>query len=196
VYTGLSFFRQLPAGVPGAYRLFMNLLGLNGRRSLKWMLLVLSLTACSWDPVLISRLQSPRRDLLTLFEHRFEALHPDVDVPGSTWVAGRLRSRALRAGESSGRRWFGGPSLILAQAAGDSLLDCYRPSWAGAIAARGRGPGDCYFAAYETPAVFSMRRSVKPEEPAGLGRPPESKMEGKLIIRDPLASARCGRCSD
>jgi LmbE family N-acetylglucosaminyl deacetylase len=28
VYTGLSFFRQLPAGVPGAYRLFMNLLGL------------------------------------------------------------------------------------------------------------------------------------------------------------------------
>jgi LmbE family N-acetylglucosaminyl deacetylase len=28
VYTGLSFFRQLPAGVPGAYRLFVNLLGL------------------------------------------------------------------------------------------------------------------------------------------------------------------------
>jgi LmbE family N-acetylglucosaminyl deacetylase len=25
VYTGLSFFRQLPAGVPGAYRLFVNL---------------------------------------------------------------------------------------------------------------------------------------------------------------------------
>jgi LmbE family N-acetylglucosaminyl deacetylase len=28
VYTGISFFRQLPAGVPGAYRLFLNLLGL------------------------------------------------------------------------------------------------------------------------------------------------------------------------
>lgn len=28
VYTGLSFFRQLPAGVPGAYRLFLNLLDL------------------------------------------------------------------------------------------------------------------------------------------------------------------------
>jgi hypothetical protein len=26
VYTGLSFFRQLPAGVPGAYRFFANLL--------------------------------------------------------------------------------------------------------------------------------------------------------------------------
>lgn len=28
VYTGLSFFRQLPAGVPGAFRLFANLLSL------------------------------------------------------------------------------------------------------------------------------------------------------------------------
>ena len=28
VYTGLSFFRQLPAGVPGALRLFANLLAL------------------------------------------------------------------------------------------------------------------------------------------------------------------------
>ena len=26
VYTGLAFFRQLPAGVPGAYRLLANLL--------------------------------------------------------------------------------------------------------------------------------------------------------------------------
>jgi hypothetical protein len=28
VYTGLGFFRQLPAGVPGAYRLFANLISL------------------------------------------------------------------------------------------------------------------------------------------------------------------------
>lgn len=28
VYTGLAFFRELPAGVPGAYRLIVNLLGL------------------------------------------------------------------------------------------------------------------------------------------------------------------------
>jgi hypothetical protein len=27
MYTGLAFFRQLPAGVPGAYRLFLNLIG-------------------------------------------------------------------------------------------------------------------------------------------------------------------------
>lgn len=32
VYTGLSFFRELPAGVPGAYKLFMNILGLGARK--------------------------------------------------------------------------------------------------------------------------------------------------------------------
>jgi LmbE family N-acetylglucosaminyl deacetylase len=32
VYTGLSFFRQLPAAVPGAFRLFANLLALAHRR--------------------------------------------------------------------------------------------------------------------------------------------------------------------
>jgi hypothetical protein len=33
VYTGLAFFRQLPAGVPGAFRLFANLLALGGERA-------------------------------------------------------------------------------------------------------------------------------------------------------------------
>lgn len=37
IYTGLSFFRELPAGVPGAYRLFANMLsvGKNNQESLK-----------------------------------------------------------------------------------------------------------------------------------------------------------------
>ncbi len=32
VYTGYSFFRELPAGVPGAYRLFANLIALGASR--------------------------------------------------------------------------------------------------------------------------------------------------------------------
>jgi LmbE family N-acetylglucosaminyl deacetylase len=35
IYTGLSFFRQLPAGVPGAYRLFVNLLSQTRRAAPK-----------------------------------------------------------------------------------------------------------------------------------------------------------------
>ena len=30
IYTGYAFFRQLPAGVPGAYRLFINLVSARG----------------------------------------------------------------------------------------------------------------------------------------------------------------------
>jgi hypothetical protein len=35
LYTGYSFFRQLPAGVPGAFRLFANILGLPAARILE-----------------------------------------------------------------------------------------------------------------------------------------------------------------
>jgi hypothetical protein len=33
-YTGLAFFRQLPAGVPGAYRLLANLIALNQKKEI------------------------------------------------------------------------------------------------------------------------------------------------------------------
>ena len=32
VYTGLVFFRELPAGVPGAYRLMANIIALNKKK--------------------------------------------------------------------------------------------------------------------------------------------------------------------
>ena len=32
VYTGLVFFRELPAGVPGAYRLLANIIALNKKK--------------------------------------------------------------------------------------------------------------------------------------------------------------------
>ncbi len=32
VYTGLVFFRELPAGVPGAYRLLANIIALNQKK--------------------------------------------------------------------------------------------------------------------------------------------------------------------
>ena len=31
-YTGLVFFRELPAGVPGAYRLLANIIALNKKK--------------------------------------------------------------------------------------------------------------------------------------------------------------------
>src|SRR6266566_2818480 len=156
-----------------------------------WCVLAM-LVGCARDSRTPLVVYSPHgRDLLTLFELRFEALHPDIDVRwldmGSQDVYDRLRSE--RANPQADV-WFGGPSLILAQAARDSLLDCYRPAWAGAIAARSRGTGDCYFAAYETPAVFLYaEKVVKPEDaPQDWDDLLDPKWKGKLIIRDPLAS--------
>ncbi|HEY3221931.1 MAG TPA: extracellular solute-binding protein [Gemmatimonadales bacterium] len=153
---------------------------------------MLVLAGCSRDHRTPLVIYSPHgRDLLSLFEHRFEALYPDIDVRwldmGSQDVLDRLRSE--RANPQADV-WFGGPSLILAQAASDSLLDCRPPSWAGAIAARGRGTGDCYFAAYETPAVFLYaERVVAPQDaPQDWDDLLDPKWKGKIIIRDPLAS--------
>lgn len=152
------------------------------------------LAGCSRDNRTPLVVYSPHgRDLLTLFEHRFEALHPDVDVRwldmGSQDVFDRVRSE--RANPQADI-WFGGPSLILAQAAADSLLDCAPPppGWADAIAPRGRGADGCYLAAYETPAVFLYaERLVPPEEaPQDWDDLLDPKWKGKLIIRDPLAS--------
>ena len=164
----------------------------NAARRTSHVLLIVILTACSRDHRTPLVIYSPHgRDLLTLFEKRFEAQHPDVDVRwldmGSQDVYDRVRSE--RANPQADI-WFGGPSLILAQAAGDSLLDCARPSWADAIPPRGRGDGDCYFAAYETPAVFLYAEKVvsAADAPQDWDDLLDPKWKGKLIIRDPLAS--------
>src|SRR6266853_1983009 len=114
------------------------------------------LAGCSGDRRTPLVVYSPHgRDLLTLFAHRFEQLHPDVVVHwldmGSQEVYDRLRSE--RANPQADV-WFGGPGTIFARAARDSLLQRFHPTWTDAIAPHGRGPGDAYFAAYLTPAVI------------------------------------------
>lgn len=131
------------------------------------------------------------RDLLALVEARFEAEAPDIDVRwldmGSQDVLDRIRSE--RANPQADV-WFGAPSMLFARAAAESLLAPVRPSWAGAIPARARGPGDLYLAAYETPAVIAFNSdAVRAEQaPADWEDVLAPRWTGKVIIRDPLAS--------
>src|SRR5881396_3299386 len=155
-------------------------------------LLVLLSIACRGDGRTPLVIYSPHgRDLLTLLERRFEQLHPEVDVRwldmGSQEVYDRLRSE--RANPQADV-WFGGPAAIFARGARDSLLAPFRPSWAGAIDAHGRAPGDVYFAAYETPAVIVYAEQAVPPD-----RAPQDwddlllpRWKGQVLIRDPLAS--------
>lgn len=129
--------------------------------------------------------------LLDMFEQRFEAAHPDVDVRwldmGSQEVLERLR--AERANPQADV-WFGGPAQIFARGARDSLLERYRPSWADAVPEEDRGPGDLYFAVYRTPAVIVYAsQALRPEEaPQDWDDLLDPKWQGRILIRDPLAS--------
>ena len=153
---------------------------------------ILAVPACSSDHRTPLVIYSPHgRDLLTLLERRFEQLHPDVDVRwldmGSQEVYDRLRSE--RANPQADV-WFGGPATIFVRGARDSLLEPFRPGWADAIGAHGRGPGDLYFAAYETPAVIVYaEQALRPDQaPHDWDDLLDPRWKGKILIRDPLAS--------
>jgi len=155
-------------------------------------LLTLSFTACSSGGRTPLVIYTPHgRDLLTLLETRFEALHPDVDVRwldmGSQEVYDRVRSERANP---QGDVWFGGPATIFALGAADSLLEPFRPSWADAISSAGRGPGDLYYSAYETPAVLVYaEQAVRPDQaPQDWDDLLDPKWKGKVLIRDPIAS--------
>jgi iron(III) transport system substrate-binding protein len=106
---------------------------------------------------------------------------------GSQEVYDRLRSE--RANPQADV-WFGGPATIFALGARDSLLESFRPTWVEAVEPHGRGPGDLYSAAYETPAVIVYaEQAVKPDEaPRDWDDLLDPRWKGKILIRDPLAS--------
>ncbi len=152
---------------------------------------VLALLGCgeSRTPLVI---YSPHgRDLLLLAERTFEAANPDVDVRwldmGSQDALDRIRSE--RANPQADL-WFGGPSTLFRRAAADSLLQPYRPSWADAVEPRGHGPGDLYFAVYETPAVIAYNSDAVPadEAPQDWQEVLAPQWSQKVVIREPLGS--------
>ena len=154
--------------------------------------LALLVTACGGHGRTPLVIYSPHgRDLLTLFERRFEALHPQWDVRwldmGSQEVYDRLRSE--RANPQADV-WFGGPGTIFARGVRDSLLEPFQPAWAEAIEPRERGPGDLYFAVYETPVVivFAAQALRQEEAPQDWDALLEPRWQGKVLIREPGAS--------
>jgi len=150
------------------------------------------LSACSRDHRTPLVIYSPHgRDLLTLLQQRFEQAHPEAVVHwldmGSQEVYDRVRSERANP---QGDVWFGGPGTIFARGARDSLLEAFRPDWAGAISPHGQGAGDRYFAAYLTPAVIVYASAaLTPEQaPHDWDDLLDPRWKGKVLIRDPLAS--------
>jgi iron(III) transport system substrate-binding protein len=155
-------------------------------------LLAAFLPACRRDSRIPLVLYSPHgRDLLGLVEKTYEAKHPGVDVRwldmGSQEVYDRIRSEKANPQADV---WFGGPNTIFARGVRDGLLEPFRPSWAEAVPAESRGPGDFYFGLYRTPAVIVYNSAAVPAEeaPKDWDDLLDPRWKGKILIRYPLAS--------
>ncbi len=161
------------------------------RPALGVLILVLTIAACSDSRTPLVIYSPHGRALLTLAEQTFEAVNPGVDIRwldmGSQDALDRVRSE--RANPQADV-WYGGPSMLFARAAAESLLVSFRPTWAGAIPERARGPGDFFFAAYETPAVIAFNSEAldRSEVPSDWDAVLEPRWTDEVLIRDPLAS--------
>ncbi len=148
--------------------------------------------ACNTDsrtPVLV---YSPHgRDQLTLLEHDFERLHPDIDIRwldlGSQEILDRLRFERVNPQADV---WFGGPTTVFDRGVQDSLLAPFRPSWAPHVDSSAWGPGDLYFGVYRTPAVIAYNSSAvtATEAPHDWDDVLEPRWHDEVLIRDPMAS--------
>ncbi|MBW8874983.1 MAG: extracellular solute-binding protein [Acidobacteria bacterium] len=129
------------------------------------------------------------RDLLALMEKAFEAKHPEVDVRwldmGSQEVYDRIRSEGANPQADV---WYGGPQTIFIR--GAALLAPYRPTWADAIPAGSRDPGNLFFAVYRTAPVlvYNSAKLAPQDAPADWDDLLEPRWKGKILVRDPLAS--------
>jgi len=148
--------------------------------------------SCSGDHRTVLTVYSPHgKELLDYLEQGFEKLHPDVDVQwvdmGSQDILDRVRSEAANPQADV---WFGAPAETFDHAAKDNLLDRYRPSWSGAIDSDGRDAADRWYGTYLTPEVIAYNSdAVTPAEaPKDWDDLLDPKWNGKILIRDPIAS--------
>lgn len=129
-------------------------------------------------------------DLLTAFEERFEAQHPEIDVQwidmGSQEVLDRLRSE--RANPQADV-WFGAPAQMFRDAADDGLLEPFAPTWAAAVRGHSDGEGR-YHGIYLTPEVIAYNSEVvdSASAPRDWDDVLDPRWRDRVLIRDPLAS--------
>jgi iron(III) transport system substrate-binding protein len=130
-------------------------------------------------------------DMLSAFEQRFEAAHPDfdlqfLDLPSQT-VLDRLRAERENP---QCDLWWGASATTFAQAADEGLLEPYEPAWGAALPADARDPSFRWVGMYETPEVIVYNSEVVSEAdaPRDWDDLLDPKWKGKILIRAPGAS--------
>jgi iron(III) transport system substrate-binding protein len=162
------------------------------RRLLMAAMTLLVLGACAGDGRTVLTVYSPHgTDLLGWLEREFEAAHPDVDVQwvdmGSQEVLDRIRAEAANPQADV---WFGAPAEMFDRAAGEGLLEPYRPTFADAIDEESRGDGDQWYGTFLTPEVIAYNSEVvsAADAPKEWEDVLDPRWRGQVLIRDPIPS--------
>jgi iron(III) transport system substrate-binding protein len=154
----------------------------------------LGLSACGGggDGRTVLTVYSPHgREMLQAFEKRYEQLHPEVDVQtvdmGSQEVLDRLRSE--RANPQADV-WWGAPATTFEDAARDSLLARFVPTWAARVPAEARDDAGLWHGTYLTPEVIAFNTQAVPagQAPKDWDEVLDPKWKDRVLIRDPMAS--------
>ena len=155
--------------------------------------IILSVTfACSGSNKQIVTIYSTHgKEVLTEYKRLFEQAHPGVEMQyvdmGSQEALDRIRSE--RANPQADV-WWGAPTTMFSQAAGEGLLQAYKPSWHDKVDKEACDANDLWYGTYKTPEVIVFNReAIKREEaPQDWDDVLDPKWKGKIIIRDPFAS--------
>lgn len=154
--------------------------------------LLLAAAACAGDGRTVLTVYSPHgQDMLLYYEQAFEAENPEVDVQwvdmGSQEVLERLRAESVNPQADI---WFGAPADIFQKAASEGLLAAYRPSWAEFAPAEAHDRQDRWYGTYLTPEVIGYNTDAvsASEAPTDWDDVIDPKWEGRVILRDPIAS--------
>lgn len=166
---------------------------LNTARGLSLLALAALTTACGGgDGRQVLTVYSPHgREMLQAFEKRFEAANPSIDLQyvdmGSQEVFDRIRSEKANPQADV---WWGAPANMFEQAAADSMLQPFTPSWATAVPAEAKDAEGYWFGTYITPEVIAYNTQVvsAAEAPRDWDEVLDPKWKDKVLIRDPMAS--------
>jgi iron(III) transport system substrate-binding protein len=162
-------------------------------RGLSILALAALTTACGGgDGRQVLTVYSPHgREMLQAFEKRFEAANPTIDLQyvdmGSQEVYDRVRSEKANPQADV---WWGAPANMFEQAAADSMLQPFTPSWATAVPAEAKDPEGFWYGTYITPEVIAYNTEVvsAAEAPKDWDDVLDPRWKGKVLIRDPMAS--------
>ncbi len=129
--------------------------------------------------------------MLSDYKRLFESAHPGVNV---RWV--NMDSEETFNRISSERAapvadvWWGGPVAVFQRAAGEGLLETYRPSWAAQVPDAYRDPDWRWHATFLSPMaiVFNMRKWSSADVPQTWDELLQPKWSGRIVLCNPASS--------